>query len=297
MATQRYISTSFWDDRWIRSLNPSDRYLYLYLMTNPLTTIAGIYRITIDRIAFDTGYDERTLRPMLECFKSAGKAIFHRDEWMILPSWPSHQRITARDKIRIGIDSLLLDLPDDVYELLFLVKYRYQYLEEIKQKRPLKGHGRVMEGPSRSSNYSDSDTDTDTDTDLIGAPSAEATAPQELTTTGPKGKQSDQLAQSWEDMLTAKQPSSTWGNYGKERAQCKALASRTRELLEQTPYSSEAELIKAVVAQYDTLKRRGRNEYWTGAPWTPSALIARWSTVWSELAKQSSVLDDAEVIF
>ncbi len=158
MSTQRYISTSFWDDRWIRSLNPSDRYLYLYLMTNPLTNIAGIYQTTLDRIAFDTGYDDRTLAPMLQKFADAGKAIFYHDEWMILPSWPQHQRMGERDKVRLGIDKLLLALPEDVYVIVKEYGYRYKYWDELLKKRTLKDHTRTL-------NYSDTDTDMDTNSD------------------------------------------------------------------------------------------------------------------------------------
>jgi len=125
MATQRYVSTSFWDDKWIRSLNPSDRYLYLYLMTNPLTNIAGVYEITIDRIAFDTGYDERTLRPMLDRFARDGKAFFYQGEWMILPTWPKHQKWEKSSKIRKGIASLLKTLPTDLLSYMVQIGYRY----------------------------------------------------------------------------------------------------------------------------------------------------------------------------
>ena len=128
MATQRYISTSFWDDRWIRSLNPADRYLYLYLMTNPLTNIAGVYAITVDRIAFDTGYDERTLRPMLDRFDQAGKALHFKDEWMILPAWPRHQKWESRAKIRDGIISVLQDAPRELLEYLAEVDYQFDLM-------------------------------------------------------------------------------------------------------------------------------------------------------------------------
>jgi hypothetical protein len=125
MATQRYISTSFWTDKWIRSLDPSERYLYMYLLTNPETNIAGVYDITIDRIAFDTGYDERTLRPMLDRFSEAGKVYFYDDEWIVLPTWPKHQQYDKRAKIRDGIVSVLQELPGDV--LTFLGECGYHF--------------------------------------------------------------------------------------------------------------------------------------------------------------------------
>jgi len=47
MSTQRYISTSFWDDPWITSLDPSEKLLYLYLMTNTSTNISGVYKLSV----------------------------------------------------------------------------------------------------------------------------------------------------------------------------------------------------------------------------------------------------------
>ena len=160
MATQRYISTSFWTDKWIRGIDPSERYIYIYLLTNPETNIAGVYDVTIDRIAFDTGYDERTLRPILDRFSKAGKAHFIDDEWVVIPAWPKHQRVKERDNNRKGIDAILKALPSSVFEQLEALGYEYRYLKEIE---------RPSEAPSkplvRESNYSDSDPDLDLDLD------------------------------------------------------------------------------------------------------------------------------------
>jgi hypothetical protein len=147
MATQRYISTSFWDDEWITTLDPSEKLLYLYLMTNPLTNIAGVYQITVRRICFDTGFNSDTIGHILTKFEKAGKAYL-RDGYMILPSWPQHQRPEERSKIKQGIDAILRKLPDKIKDLLVQIGYRYH-----------------IEGYPYPSNYSDSDTDTDSDTD------------------------------------------------------------------------------------------------------------------------------------
>ncbi len=147
MATQRYISTSFWDDEWITTLDPSEKLLYLYLMTNPLTNIAGVYQITIRRICFDTGFNSDTVGHILAKFEKAGKAYL-RDGYMILPSWPQHQRPEERSKIKQGIDAILRKLPDKIKELLVEIGYRYR-----------------IEGYPYPSNYSDSDSDSDTDSD------------------------------------------------------------------------------------------------------------------------------------
>ena len=148
MATQRYISTSFWDDRWIRSLNPMDRYLYLYLMTNPLTNIAGVYSITMDRIAFDTGIDERALKPMFNKFEKDKKVFFFESEWIILPNWPKHQQWDKRSKIQNGIIAILKTLSPQLLGYLVMIDYKYP-IDTLSIPYVY------------DSNYSDSDSDSD----------------------------------------------------------------------------------------------------------------------------------------
>lgn len=166
MSTQRYISTSFWTDKWIRSLDSSERYLYMYLLTNPQTNISGIYQITLDRIAFDTGYDERTLIPMFERFKEAGKAAFIDEEWIILPSWPKHQKWEVKETIRKGIETALKSIPHNVLHSAKAIGYTY----------PI---DTLLVGYQYSPSYLDSDIDidTDTDTDTDNNPDPEEISP------------------------------------------------------------------------------------------------------------------------
>jgi hypothetical protein len=154
MATQRYISTSFWDDEWVRSLDPSEKFVYLYLMTNPLTNIAGVYKITIARICFDTGYNEDTVTKVLDRFQTAGKA-YMIDGYMILPTWPKHQKWRQRSKIKAGIVSILENLHPELLGNLKKIGYTYP-IDTISIPYVY------------DSNYSDTDTDlnSDTDTDI-----------------------------------------------------------------------------------------------------------------------------------
>jgi hypothetical protein len=294
MATQRYISTSFWSDRWIRSLNPSDRYLYLYLMTNPLTTIAGIYQITIDRIAFDTGYDERTLRPMLESFEAAGKAVFYDNEWMILPSWPKHQQWQTRSKIKTGIDNVLSSLPKNVLKKAYNVHYSYDLIPYQYE-----------------SNYSDSDLDLDSDLTSKREPAEKAptqavtktATPEPAMQTRELSPMSDQLADYWQRIITEIQPHETWSNYAKERAALSTLAKRTKALRAKTPMDSDPDMAELLLVTFGRLKRASRSDYWARAPVTPSAVLARLPELSAEISRQyakqqqAASFDAAEVVF
>lgn len=123
MSTQRYVATSFWDDAWIQELSPSAKLLFMYLLTNPLTNIAGVYKITYRRIAFDTGLPQAEISSIIEEFQAAGKAAFV-EEYIILPNWPKYQRTTSKDT-KAGIDRVLAELPETV--LVSLKEINYQY--------------------------------------------------------------------------------------------------------------------------------------------------------------------------
>ena len=150
---QRFISTSFWDDPWVQSLTPLDRYLYLYLLTNTLTNIAGVYEISTRRIGFDTGLSEKAIENTLSIFTKSRKAV-RVSEFIILPAWPDHQKWEKSPKIKAGIDAILETLPHHIIKCLVYVEYRYPmdslFSVETNSKYPL--------------NYLDIDSDFDIDT-------------------------------------------------------------------------------------------------------------------------------------
>ena len=128
MATHSYISTTFWDDAWIQELDPSEKLVYMYLMTNPLTNIIGVYKITDRRISFDTGLTVDTVKTIIGKFTASRKAV-RFGEWVILPTWPKHQSLEKdgrrNDNLWKGFVRLLSELPDDVFDKLREVGYRY----------------------------------------------------------------------------------------------------------------------------------------------------------------------------
>ncbi len=155
MATQRYISTSFWEDDWIASLDYPDRYFYMYLISNPHTNIAGVYKVTKRIMAFECGLD--SIAERFAIFQKAKKAYHFAEEWVIIPSWPKHQRVKERSNIRVGIDRILSDLPENVWRFLLTVKYQYDFLPELpRMQKPL-------QAPSSPFNYSNLNSDSNPD--------------------------------------------------------------------------------------------------------------------------------------
>lgn len=112
MAKQRYLNTKFWDDRYIRKLSPEAKLLFLYLLTNPLTNIAGIYEIEIERIEFDTKIPAVEILSLLKQFEKDGK-IMYLDGWVAIKNFIRHQT-TSSVKVQAGIVAELKKIPTGI---------------------------------------------------------------------------------------------------------------------------------------------------------------------------------------
>lgn len=122
MAKSRYINTKFWDDEYIIDLDPIQKLLFLYCLTNPLTNICGIYEIALKRIAFDTGIDKDMLVKMFKKFESDGKLLYHGG-WIAVKNWIKHQ--DGGDKIKTGIDNELSKVPSILVKWVMEEKEAY----------------------------------------------------------------------------------------------------------------------------------------------------------------------------
>lgn len=89
MAKNRMVNTRFWDDGWVVGLDPIEKLLYLYLMTNGSTSLTGCYEIALRRIAFDTGLDEAAIKNILKRFQKDGK-VWYIDGWVVIHNYELH---------------------------------------------------------------------------------------------------------------------------------------------------------------------------------------------------------------
>ncbi len=108
MAKERYIDTKFWDDNYIIKLNPVEKLIFIYFLTNPITNICGIYKITSRRISFDTGVEEKRIITILKRFEHDNK-IKHDSNFIIIKNFTKYQK--NNPKINEGIIALLKEIP------------------------------------------------------------------------------------------------------------------------------------------------------------------------------------------
>lgn len=127
MAKYRVVNTRFWDDTYVAELNPNEKLAFLYLLTNALTTIGGVYELSLKRASFDVGLPIRDLRATFEKFETDRK-IVRTDDWIGIVNFVKHQVLNP--KVRRGIEIEHAKAPRDLVRRLnlppefFAIAYR-----------------------------------------------------------------------------------------------------------------------------------------------------------------------------
>lgn len=70
MAVKRVVSVGFWTDSKVIDFSPEDRYFMLYLLTNPHTTLLGVYELNPKVCAFELGYSVEAVKVLLDRFEN-----------------------------------------------------------------------------------------------------------------------------------------------------------------------------------------------------------------------------------
>ncbi len=123
MAKTRLINTKFWSDNFISGLEPLERYLFLYFLTNEHTNICGIYEIPLKTISFETGIELNLLNNILERFE--GK-IYYYNGWVLIRNFSKHQASDNKN-VQIGIEKAKALIPQHIITKLNTLSIPYLY--------------------------------------------------------------------------------------------------------------------------------------------------------------------------
>lgn len=119
MSKYHYINDDFWSDTWVVDrLNPLDRYLYLYLLTNRYTNMAGVYELSLRIMSFETGIEKDQLVTMLRHLQPKVMYVVNSDNgWVILRNGIKNQNY-KNEKIKAGINRIIQGVPSDILQHL-----------------------------------------------------------------------------------------------------------------------------------------------------------------------------------
>lgn len=120
MAIFRKVHVTFWRDEFVESLTPEQKFFYLYLLTNDRTTQCGIYEITIKQMCYDTGYNDDTIKKLIEYFIGTGKVRYSsQTKEIALKNWVKYND-SSSPKVKSCIDNELKKVKNRV-----LIQYIY----------------------------------------------------------------------------------------------------------------------------------------------------------------------------
>lgn len=103
MAKKRYISDNIWTDTWFEDLKPKAKLLFMYLLTNPLTSISWISEISLKRMVYDTGIEKNEILNIFLKFEE-DKKVYFKDWIVVIVNFVKNQNITSeKDNLWKGI--------------------------------------------------------------------------------------------------------------------------------------------------------------------------------------------------
>lgn len=109
---KRMIDTKFWSDSWIVNLDPIEKLLYLYLLTNERTNICGIYELPLKYMAIETGIEKEIIEKVLTRFEK-DKKIYYVNGWIIIRNFIKHQNQKS-PQVQIGIKAEFSRIPKEI---------------------------------------------------------------------------------------------------------------------------------------------------------------------------------------
>jgi hypothetical protein len=161
MSKKRFIDTKIWSDAWINNLDPVEKLLFLYLLTNEKTNVAGIYELPIKIMAVETGIEKEMIDKILIRFEQ-DKKIIYKNGWIIIINFIKHQNFN-NEKIKKGIELAIENIPDEIKNSLSM---GHIYPIDVSYM----GHTYPIDVSSMSHgcllNNSDSDSDSDSNKNI-----------------------------------------------------------------------------------------------------------------------------------
>lgn len=169
MATYRNVHISFWTDPKVDDdFSPEDKYFYLYLLTNPHTNICGCYEISMKQMTRETGYNEDSVRSLLNRMENVHGVIKYdpNTKEVFIPKWCKYNWASS-EKVLIGVEKSIQSIKSPFFR------------SEIARTLSI-GYGYHIDTIYGEDGYPMETTDSDTDTDSISDTDAVSDADGEV---------------------------------------------------------------------------------------------------------------------
>lgn len=103
------VSTAFWSDNYVADLDPTEKLLFLYLLTGDRSTLGGIYELPTKTMAVETGIETEMVKKILARFEEDGK-IKYQDGWVVIKNFLKHHE-QGSPTVKKAIETTLSTAP------------------------------------------------------------------------------------------------------------------------------------------------------------------------------------------
>lgn len=117
----RILYTKIWKDEFVAELNPTEKLLFIYFITNERVNIIHCYEVSDREIAFDTGMDRGIITRAKEKFQQAQKISFYKNYVLLrnadkYESYKGEKNELAKDKLESFMSQDVLDWYNNVLD-------------------------------------------------------------------------------------------------------------------------------------------------------------------------------------
>ena len=118
MSLYRPVSTLFWTDSKVADeYTPDDRYMWLYLLTNPQTNLLGCYQLSFSVASYQMGWSKEKVYEYIVRFCEVHKVIGYNEETheVIIFNWYKYNW-THSPKLLTSVANLVRFVKDSDYQ-------------------------------------------------------------------------------------------------------------------------------------------------------------------------------------
>lgn len=131
MAIFRCVSPNFWSDPKVDDdFTPEDKYFYLYLLTNPHTTLSGCYELGKRQASRELGYNEETVDRLIHRMETVHNVIRYdkTTKEILLLNWHKYNW-SKSPKCLKGVEYSMQNIKSDAFRKYcadtLSIQYRY----------------------------------------------------------------------------------------------------------------------------------------------------------------------------
>lgn len=142
MANYRQVHVHMWKDDWFLNLDPQEKLLFIYLFTNDLASLCGIYKISLRVVEFETGLSKEFIAATLAKFET-DQRVYYQDGYIWVKKLRKYHE-TRSPKVQACIKADLARIPETALKSLYIgyyagddtvsIGYGYDDLKEKKRE-------------------------------------------------------------------------------------------------------------------------------------------------------------------